>query len=77
MWKPAGNGKSLEVDTPSRFMESMERAGYTLPCSLSEEDYDKLMAMAAVYGGKNSENPYHKLAEIVMDVGNIDVFSEW
>lgn len=58
---------SLGVGAPQSFITAMSRAGMELPCTVGHIEYDKINAMAAVYGD-NSDNPYRKLCELILEL---------
>ena len=75
MWRPTKGAQSLGVAAPSSFLQAMSRAFGGPPFKLAEEHLSILDAMAGVYS--HPDNPYSKVAEIIRQHGEIEIWAEY
>ena len=69
------NPKHLKkVGGPSRFIDAMERAGYSLPCTLDDSCIPKLEGMAALDG---EHSPYEELIDLINEHGPIRLWATY
>jgi phage major head subunit gpT-like protein len=71
--------KSLGVGAPSSFLKAMQTAGMEIPCNVGHAHWEKINAMAAVYGD-NDDNPFRKLANLILELpddGELRLWAEY
>lgn len=77
-WRPTDNSrKHISVGAPSSFMQTMDRAGLRLPCTLGENELPTLRGMAATWSAPENANPYQQIIDLIEQHGEIDLFAEY
>lgn len=71
-WLPVEPGISLEISTPSTFIEIMEKVFGRFPCSLGMRDLEKLRGMAAI-----EPEMFEQLLNAVEKHKTIKLWAEW
>lgn len=66
----------IPCDTPSNFIQSLERAFGQFPTALTEKHISTLAGMAAVEGGVDN-NVYDILINKIRKYKEIEVFAQW
>jgi hypothetical protein len=79
VWRPSKEVDTrLDVPAPSDFLDMMSRAGYSVPCSLDDDDLPVMRAMAVVFsrvggGDEQRPNPFQQIADLIMAHDSIDL----
>lgn len=71
-WLPVKPGISLEISTPSQFIELIEKAFGCFPCDLGECDLDKLRGMAVI-----EPKMFGSLIKAIEKNKTIRLWAEW
>jgi len=71
-WLPVKPGISLEISSPSNFIELMEKAFGHFPCDLGECDLGKLRGMAVI-----EPEMFEPLIKIIEKHKTIRLWEEW
>ena len=75
-WTVKGDNSLNVGGSPSTFIESMKRAFHGMPVTLTMSDLDTLHGMAAVWHSSGEdENPFQKLADLVTEYGEVEVYA--
>ena len=69
--------KSINAPAPSWFKETMERAGFELPCTLTSTDLPVLRGMAATNLRDDKPNPHQEVVDAVEKHGAIKIWAEY
>lgn len=69
-------GTPLNTPAPSSFIETLERAGYTLPYTFDDSDKKLLLGMACARE-RQEDNPYRQLIEAIDNFGRVRVWAEY
>jgi hypothetical protein len=77
-WRPSKEVDSrLDVPAPSSFLDMMQAAGYSVPCSLDDDDLPVMRAMAVVFsrvgGDDNRPNPFEQIVDLIVAHDSIDL----
>lgn len=67
--------KSLEVSTPSAFLEIMQKCFGDPPFTLRKENIPTLSGMAAAWTDEN--NPFQRIIDNIEKYGGIEVWAEY
>ena len=79
-WKPTGNGSSLDLgsETPSSFMETIKKVFGNFPCTLGEDELEKLQVLASLHStGDYSNDPYTELIALIEKSGEISIWATY
>ena len=78
-WRPVSKtNKALNVPAPCSFLDKMRKAGFSLPCSISQNNIDILMGMAIGFGNqKDQPNPFREIIELLDKYEAIELWPEY
>ena len=79
VWRPSNEVDTrLDVPAPSIFLDMMQSAGYSVPCTLDDTDLPVMRAMGIVFdkvgGGSNERpNPFKQIVDLIVAHNSIDL----
>ena len=80
LWEPVNpEPKHIGAWAPSSFLESMERAGMALPCTVGKKDIPVLTGLAAAMRpDATAPNPFQEIIDAIKSTGgDIKLWSEF